>query len=306
MKLNLACHKLRQFCLTLGNLTTLIHPQELCCIPSPSSYLQLLPPIGQPSLYHHLQIDTIICTLEFLLHTMSILNQQERSPIKQLSLTAPHLSHTSRTPTCSSNSFQGHPIYKIALPQLCITSFVTFSIFAFCKHITSPIHFCSMLSFNDLFVISLINFFLISNKILLIRKQETSKHTGSIQGRANQERKLQKSSKSKREKEWFLKTENHSSKVRKKRSLMSGLKWLGLKIYQSLIRRGKKKGKSKRGSRNFFFLIRNENFVDQKRKHPCMPGVYLGSSTINLSNYSAQAYLEIRTGKRFKSNTLIQ
>ena len=44
-------------------------------------------------------------------------------------------------------------------------------------------------------------FFFISNKILLIRKQETPKHTGSIQGRANQERKLQKSSKSKREKE---------------------------------------------------------------------------------------------------------
>ena len=65
--------------------------------------------------------------------------------------------------------------------------------------------------------------FLISNKILLIRKQETPKHTGSIQGRANQERKLQKSSKSKREKEWFLQTENHSSKVRKKRSLMSGI-----------------------------------------------------------------------------------
>ena len=66
-------------------------------------------------------------------------------------------------------------------------------------------------------------FFFISNKILLIRKQETPKHTGSIQGRANQERKLQKSSKSKREKEWFLQTENHSSKVRKKRSLMSGI-----------------------------------------------------------------------------------
>ena len=52
-------------------------------------------------------------------------------------------------------------------------------------------------------------FFLISNKILLMRKKETPKHTGSIQGRANQERKLQKSSKSKREKEWFLQTETH-------------------------------------------------------------------------------------------------
>ena len=51
----------------------------------------------------------------------------------------------------------------------------------------------------------------------------TPKHTGSIQGRTNQERKLQKSSKSKIEKEWFLHTENQSSKVRKKRSLMSGI-----------------------------------------------------------------------------------
>ena len=57
---------------------------------------------------------------------------------------------------------------------------------------------------------------------------------------------------------------------------------------------GEKKARANEGLEFFFFFffIRNENFVDQKRKHPCMLGVYLGSSTINLSNYSAQAYLE--------------
>ena len=76
-------------------------------------------------------------------------------------------------------------------------------------------------------------FFLISNKTSLIKK-ETPKHTGSIQGRTNQKRKLQKSSKFRREKEWFLHTENHSSKVRKKKSLMSGI-W-GLSHLPSCIK----------------------------------------------------------------------
>ena len=57
------------------------------------------------------------------------------------------------------------------------------------------------------------NIFLISNKDSLIIKYETPKHTGSIQGWTSQERKLQKSSKSKIEKGWFLHTENQSSFV---------------------------------------------------------------------------------------------
>ena len=63
--------------------------------------------------------------------------------------------------------------------------------------------------------------FLISNKNSLIKK-ETAKYTGGIQRWTNQERTLQKSSKSKiEEKGWFLHTENQSNKVLKNRSLMS-------------------------------------------------------------------------------------
>ena len=66
-------------------------------------------------------------------------------------------------------------------------------------------------------------FFFISNKNSLIFKKETPKHTGSIQGKTSQERKLQESSKSKIEKGWFLHTGNQSSKVRIKRCLMLGI-----------------------------------------------------------------------------------
>ena len=66
-------------------------------------------------------------------------------------------------------------------------------------------------------------FFYINKKDSLIKKREAPKYIGSIQGNTNQERKLQKSSKSKIEKGWFLHIENQSNKVRKKRSLRLGI-----------------------------------------------------------------------------------
>ena len=75
-----------------------------------------------------------------------------------------------------------------------------------------------------MWVFSLIIFFLISNKISLIKKREIPKYTGGIQGGTNQKRTLQKSRKSKiEEKGWFLHTENQPNKVLKNRSLMSGM-----------------------------------------------------------------------------------
>ena len=66
-------------------------------------------------------------------------------------------------------------------------------------------------------------FFYINKKDSLIKKREAPKYIGSIQENTNQERKLQKSSKSKIEKGWFLHIENQSNKVRKKRSLRLGI-----------------------------------------------------------------------------------
>ena len=68
-----------------------------------------------------------------------------------------------------------------------------------------------------------ITFFYINKKDSLIKKREAPKYIGSIQGNTNQERRLQKSSKSKIEKGWFLHIENQSNKVRKKRSLRLGI-----------------------------------------------------------------------------------
>ena len=66
-------------------------------------------------------------------------------------------------------------------------------------------------------------FLYINKKDSLIKKREAPKYIGSIQGNTNQEQKLQKSSKSKIEKGWFLHIENRSNKVRKKRSLRLGI-----------------------------------------------------------------------------------
>lgn len=36
---------------------------------------------------------------------------------------------------------------------------------------------------------------------------------------------------------------------------------------------GKKKARANEGLEIYLFLTRNENFVEQKRKHPCTPGM---------------------------------
>ena len=80
-------------------------------------------------------------------------------------------------------------------------------------------------------------FFLISNKISLIKRERNPSTQGGIQGGTNQKRTLQKSRKFKiEEKGWFLHTENQSNKFLKNRSLMSGMeRSMSLKSFINIV-----------------------------------------------------------------------